>query len=78
MQEPLFVRAHWDQETRVWVADSEEVPGLASESETVEARVTKPKLLIPGLLELNGVPGEGEITFELFIRRFDTAEGAAA
>ena len=33
---PLFVRAEWDDEASVWVATSEDVPGLATEEETIE------------------------------------------
>ena len=33
---PLFVRAEWDNETRVWVASSDDVPGLATEEEPLE------------------------------------------
>lgn len=29
---PLVVRATWDDETRVWVVTSEDVPGLRSSS----------------------------------------------
>ena len=78
MQKPLLVRADWDDEARVWVADSDDVPGLSTEAETVEALVAKVKVMIPELLELNGVPGQGEIPFEVLIRRFDTTLRAAA
>ena len=30
------VRAEWDQEARVWVAESGNLPGLVTEAETVE------------------------------------------
>jgi predicted RNase H-like HicB family nuclease len=78
MQKPLLVRADWDEEAQVWVTESDEVPGLATEAATVEALITKLKDMIPELLELNGVPGDGEIAFEHFIRGFDTAQRAAA
>jgi predicted RNase H-like HicB family nuclease len=78
MQKPLLVRADWDDEARVWVADSDDVPGLATEAETVEALVAKIKVMIPELLELNGAPRQGEIPFEVLIRRFDTTPRAAA
>ena len=31
------VKAFWDAETAVWVATSEDIPGLATEAETIEA-----------------------------------------
>jgi hypothetical protein len=30
------VRAEWDREARVWVAESGNLPGLVTEAETVE------------------------------------------
>ena len=51
---PLFIRAEWDDEARVWVATSDDVPGLATEEDTLESLVEKLKGLIPELLEANG------------------------
>ena len=31
---PFFVRAEWDEEASVWVATSDNVPGLATEETT--------------------------------------------
>jgi predicted RNase H-like HicB family nuclease len=45
------VRADWDPEAEVWVATSDDVPGLATESPTIEALSEKLKTLIPELLE---------------------------
>ncbi len=33
---PLFVHAEWDEEAQVWVASSDDVPGLATEGSTIE------------------------------------------
>ena len=41
MDKPYYVHAVWDEEAQVWVASSEDVPGLATESETAEALVQK-------------------------------------
>ena len=79
MGKNLFVRAEWDEEARVWVATSDDVPGLATEAATTEALVEKLKSLIPELLELNGEPEPfGEVPFELFSRRFETTRRAVA
>ena len=69
----LFVRAEWDEEACVWVATSDDVPGLATEAETTEALMDKLKVMIPGLMETNGYGDGEEISFELFSRRFETA-----
>lgn len=51
----FIVRANWDAEAKVWVATSEDVPGLATEADTVEQLIEKLNLIVPELLELNGV-----------------------
>lgn len=50
------VVAQWDSEAGVWVAESEDVPGLVAEAESPNALADKLRILIPELLELNGVP----------------------
>ncbi len=50
-----LVRAIWDSEANVWVAESDDVPGLVTEAPTPQALVAKLRVLLPELLELNGV-----------------------
>ena len=71
---PFFVRAEWDEEARVWVATSDDVPGLATEERTIEGLVEKLKVMIPELLEANGQLVEGEVPFEVLTRRFEVAQ----
>jgi predicted RNase H-like HicB family nuclease len=71
---PLFVRAEWDEEARVWVATSDDVPGLATEEKTIEGLVEKLKIMIPELLEANGESAEAEIPFEILTRRFEMTQ----
>ena len=47
------VDADWDPEAEVWVATSDDVPGLATEAPTVEALSEKLRIIIPELLEAN-------------------------
>jgi len=49
------VSAFWDAEASVWVASSEDVPGLVTEADTMERLVAKLKVLIPDLLEANNM-----------------------
>lgn len=49
------VHADWDAEAGVWVATSDDVPGLATEAETIEALTKKLRSMIPELLESNGL-----------------------
>ena len=73
-RETAVVRAEWDDEARVWVATSDDVPGLATEEDTLESLVEKLKGLIPELLEANGSTGENEVPFEILTRRFEVAQ----
>jgi len=72
---PLFIRAEWDDEAQVWVATSDDVPGLATEEKTLEGLIQKLKIMIPELLEANGTGIEQEIPFELISRRFEILQG---
>ena len=74
----LLVNARWDAAPEVWSADSDDIPGLATEAESVEALMQKLKVMVPELLEINGWPDEDEVAFELLLRRFETARRQAA
>lgn len=65
------IEAYWDDETKVWVATSEDVPGLATEAETVDALLDKLRTMIPELLELAGVTPKTDIPFRLRTERSD-------
>ncbi len=49
------VRAQWDEEAKVWVAESDDVPGLVAEADDIAGLIEKLRVLIPELLEANGV-----------------------
>lgn len=74
MQKIYFVRAEWDDRARVWVATSDDVPGLATEADTLEALSIKLEALIPELLDLNGLSDGTEVPFELLARKFSVAQ----
>jgi predicted RNase H-like HicB family nuclease len=80
MAAPLSVSAFWDPEAAVWVAESDDVPGLVTEAGTMEELVAKLKVLIPELLEANGVlPPDGEdLEFRLTASRQERAPRSAA
>ena len=46
----------WDAEVAVWVATSEDIPGLALESGSYDALIERVRFAVPELLELNGLP----------------------
>lgn len=63
----LNVDINWDDEACVWVATSNDVPGLATEHHSFDALVEKLKIIIPELLEANGkAPAQGvQIPFHI-------------
>lgn len=54
----IEIFAHWDAEGGVWVATSDDVPGLITEAETTEKMLEKLQVLVPELRELSGIPPE--------------------
>ncbi|MEA3240770.1 MAG: DUF1902 domain-containing protein [Pseudomonadota bacterium] len=75
---PLFIRVEWDDDACVWVATSDDVPGLATEQETMENLIKKLKILIPELLEANKITIGSEVPFEILTRRFELAQVKAS
>jgi predicted RNase H-like HicB family nuclease len=69
----LVVHAHWDDNAGVWVAESDDVPGLATEAETAEALIRKLEVIIPELLEANGLREPGPVPFRLLAERLGLA-----
>jgi predicted RNase H-like HicB family nuclease len=78
---PRFnVKAEWDAEAAVWVASSDDVPGLATGADTFEELIEKLKVVIPELLEENGVltAGGGEdVSFAVLAERVEQTRRAA-
>jgi len=75
----ILVKAFWDKEASVWVAESEDIPGFITEAETMEMLIFKIKTLIPELLEENNlkITDNYEITevpFRLISECSDIAE----
>jgi predicted RNase H-like HicB family nuclease len=56
---PFKVTAEWDEEAQVWVASSDDVPGLATGADTLEELIEKLKIVIPELLIENGLLAAG-------------------
>ena len=72
----IQVKAIWDNEVLVWVATSNDVPGLVTESENIENLIQKLKIMIPELLEANGMllnSQHKEIPFNLLSERTEVA-----
>jgi predicted RNase H-like HicB family nuclease len=52
-----------DDEAKVWVATSDDVPGLATEAETMQELSKKLEVMIPELLTENDYLDAGEISY---------------
>jgi predicted RNase H-like HicB family nuclease len=72
------VAARWDSEADVWVAESEDVPGLVAEAESPSALTRRLRSLIPELLQLNGVLLGGSEPVEFKVRYHHEESGVAA
>jgi len=53
MAKQVVVHATWDPDAGVWVALSDDVPGLATEADTMERLLEKLRVMVPELLEEN-------------------------
>ena len=73
------VQAFWDAEASVWVATSEDIPGLVTEASTIELLTQKLRVIIPELIVLNQILSPnyiGSISFELTSHRQELIEVA--
>lgn len=77
MNKVLFIRAEWDTEAAVWVATSDDVPGLVTEAQTIELLSQKLDVMVPELLDANGYAEVPEVPFELLARKITVLNRAA-
>ncbi len=76
----IRVNALWDPDAKVWTAESDDVPGLVTEAETVEALTEKLRIIIPELLEANGITpqtDDDELPFDVIAHRHDSVRLAS-
>ena len=53
MTHSITIDARWDPEASVWIATSNDVPGLVVEADTWPAMIEEVRLVLPDLLELS-------------------------
>jgi hypothetical protein len=64
MSREITVTARWDSEAGVWLATSDDVPGLVVEGETWPTMIEEVRLVLPELMELSGQqPNALSLTF---------------
>ncbi len=78
MRRVYNVQARWDGEGGVWVAESEDVPGLVAEAESPNVLAKKLRVLIPELLEVKGALEAGGELIEFVVRYEHEECGVAA
>ena len=72
MQKVLLIRAEWYAEVDIWSATSDDVPGLATEADSIENLFNKLSSMIPELLAANKVDCPSEILYEVVAHKLST------
>lgn len=57
------VKLVWDTEASVWVATSDDIPGLVLESGSFDALIERVRFAAPELLKLNHTSAPSSLTF---------------
>ena len=60
----LDVRAEWDNEALVWVATSDDVPGLVTEAPSIEVLVDHLRIIIPELMASSTSPASAPLSLK--------------
>jgi len=58
MTRDITIQARWDSDASVWLATSDDVPGLVVEADTWPGMINEVQLILPELLEVAGQGGE--------------------
>jgi hypothetical protein len=53
MTRSMTIQARWDDEAGVWIATSQDVPGLVVEADTWAAMIEEVRLVLPDLLDFS-------------------------
>ena len=54
----FLIKLSWDREATVWIATSEDIPGMVLESGSLDALMERVRFAVPDLLALNGYGGQ--------------------
>ena len=66
------VNVEWDNEAKVWIATSEDIPGLVLESGYFDALIERVQVAAQELIALNNLPTSNEFCYhtEMFRRAY--------
>jgi hypothetical protein len=70
------VRARWDEDSRTWWTDGEDIPGPCCQAKNFEELVDLVLSMAPGLLRANGLASPGAVV-DIPIRVIAEREGMA-
>lgn len=73
VQAQLVVRAFWDADAKVWIAESEDIPGLIMEHPSFDALMEELPELASILLEANGRPELKSLPIHVLADRIERA-----
>ena len=66
------IKFQWDAEVAVWIATSDDVPGLVLESGSFDVLVERVRYAVPELLEMNGI-SRSEVPLHFLSERHERA-----
>ena len=55
----------WDEEADVWIAQSDDIPGLILEGGSLDALIERVRFAAPELIELNKAPSVNSLYFSV-------------
>ncbi len=55
----------WDEEADVWIAQSDDIPGLILEGGSLDALIERVRFAAPELIELNNAPSVNSLYFSV-------------
>lgn len=73
---PFEIRAAWDDQAKVWIATSDDVPGLCVQADTFDDLLEIATGLVPELLAENRVPTQATIPLHIVAERTMIARAA--
>lgn len=59
------VNVTWDNEAGVWIAQSDDIPGLVLEGGSLDALIERVRFAAPELIELNKAPAVNSLLFSV-------------
>jgi len=67
-----IINFKWDDEASVWIATSDDIPGLILESGSYDALVERVRYAVPDLLEISGIT-RSNIPLHILSERYERA-----